>query len=168
MLLVGTKAPDFTLKDTHNKEVTLSDFAGKRVLLSFHPLAWTPVCAEQMKALESYFDLLEKNNCVDLGISVDSVPSKNAWARSLGIQRTVLLSDFWPHGEVARLYGVFRNGDGFSERANIIVDENRSISLVTKYMISEVPVFAQIISALAMSAEDEMATHTIEDVNPIG
>jgi len=168
MLLVGTKAPDFILKNAHNKEVTLSSFAGKRVLLSFHPLAWTPVCAEQMKALERYFDIFEKNNCVALGISVDSVPSKNAWARSLGIEKTALLSDFWPHGEVARQYGIFRAGDGFSERANIIIDEGRNIIFANKYMISEVPVMAQIISILGTSSEDEIETHTIQDVNPIG
>jgi peroxiredoxin len=168
MLLVGSKAPDFTLKNTHNKEVSLSDFAGKKVLLSFHPLAWTPVCSEQMKALERYIDIFDKNNCVALGISVDAVPSKSAWAKSLAIQRTILLSDFWPHGEVAKLYGIFRSGDGFSERANIIIDEGRSVIYTNKYMISEVPVMAEIMSVLGTSAEDEMATHTIQDVNPIG
>jgi peroxiredoxin len=165
MISVGTKAPDFILKDAHNKEVKLSSFAGKKVLLSFHPLAWTPICSEQMKALEKYADIFENNNCVALGISVDTVPSKNAWAKSLGIQRTPLLSDFWPHGDVAKLYGIFRAGDGFSERANIIIDETGSVMFTSKYMISEVPVIAEIISVLGTA--DELETHTIQDVNPI-
>ena len=168
MLLPGDKAPDFTLKDVHNKDVSLSGLAGKRVLLSFHPLAWTPVCSAQMKALEQYADILEKNNCVALGISVDPVPSKNAWAKSLGVSRTILLSDFWPHGEVAKKYGIFRQGDGFSERANILLDENRYIMHASKYMISEVPVLAEFMGLLGTSAEEEMATHTIQDINPIG
>jgi peroxiredoxin len=148
------------------KEVKLSSFAGKKVLLSFHPLAWTPICKEQMKALEKYADIFEKNNCVALGISVDPVPSKNAWAKSLEIRRTPLLSDFWPHGGVAKLYGIFRTGDGFSDRANIIIDEGGAVMFTNKYMISEVPVIAQIMSVLG--TEDELESHTIQDVNPIG
>lgn len=148
MVKKGDKAKDFSLSDQDGKEVSLPDFKGKRVLLSFHPLAWTSVCADQMKALEENRSRLEKLNTVALGISVDTVPSKKAWAKELGIKNTRLLSDFWPHGEVATLYGLFREKDGFSERANIIIDENRQVRFVKVYPISRLPDMEEIIKAL--------------------
>jgi len=145
----GDKAKEFTLKDHDDKEVRLSDFEGKKVLLSFHPLAWTSVCAEQMKALEAHKGKLDSLNTVALGLSVDTVPSKNAWAKELGIQNTRLLCDFWPHGEVAQAYGIFREKNGFSERANIILDEDRRVLFVKVYPIRELPDIEEILKALA-------------------
>ena len=108
----GEKAPDFSLFDHNKKEFILSNFKGKRVLLSFHPLAWTSVCAEQMKSLEKHYKEFEELNTVAVGINVDSIPSKKAWADSLGIKNTRLLSDFWPHGKIASLYNLFREKEG--------------------------------------------------------
>lgn len=136
---VGEKAKDFALKDHNEKEFKLSQFKGKRVFLSFHPLAWTEVCAKQMKSLEENRETLELLNTMAIGISVDTVPSKKAWAESLGIKNTPLLSDFWPHGEVAKLYGIFRDKNGFSERANIVVDENQKVVFFKVYPIRELP-----------------------------
>lgn len=136
---VGDEAEDFTLKDQNEKEFKLSQFQGKRVLLSFHPLAWTGVCAKQMKSLEDNKDAFDSLDTVAVGLSVDTIPSKKAWADSLGIKNTPLLSDFWPHGEVANLYGIFRKKNGFSERANIIVDENGKIVFFKVYPIPELP-----------------------------
>ncbi len=98
------KIKDFTLKDQHNDEFKLSDVREKIALLSFHPLAWTPVCAEQMKSLEENYHKFEELNTVPVGISVDSVPAKHAWAKELGLKKLKLLSDFWPHGYVANLF----------------------------------------------------------------
>lgn len=81
-------------------------------------------------------------------MSVDTVPSKKAWAKELGIKNTGLLSDFWPHGEVASSYGIFREKEGFSERANIIVDEKGQVVFVRVYPISELPDIEAIIKAL--------------------
>ena len=142
---VGDRAPDFVLKDNRNKEARLSGLGRKRVLLSWHPLAWTGVCANQMKALEANKDLLAGLNTVALGISVDSVPSKNAWAKELKIAETRLLSDFWPHGRVARLYGIFRDKEGFSERANIVVDGSGTVAWIKVYDIPELPDIEEII-----------------------
>ncbi len=144
----GDDAKDFSLSDQDGKEIQLSALKGKKVLLSFHPLAWTSVCAEQMKALEKNRNRFEKLNTVALGLSVDTVPSKKAWAKELGIKKTSLLSDFWPHGEVADLYGIFRQEDGFSERANIIVDEKGRIVFVKVYPIAQLPDIEEIIKAL--------------------
>ena len=85
---VDGQAKDFALKDQNGKEFKLSQFKGKRVLLSFHPLAWTDVCAKQMKSLEENRETLDSLNTLALGISVDTMPSKLAWAESLGIKNT--------------------------------------------------------------------------------
>src|SRR4030043_1012955 len=126
-LKVGDKAPDFTLKNQQNQDVLLSSFKGKKVLLSFHPLAWTPACEIQMKTLELKHDDLEKLNTVALGLSVDSVPAKKEWADYLVIEKTDLLADFWPHGDVAKKYGLFIDNAGISGRANILIDEKGTI-----------------------------------------
>ncbi len=145
----GDKAKEFTLRDHHDKEVRLSDLKGKKVLLSFHPLAWTNVCAEQMKALEAQKEKFASRNTVALGLSVDTVPSKNAWAKELGIRDTRLLSDFWPHGKIAKAYGIFREKNGFSERANIILNENHRVIFVKIYPIKELPDIEEILRAIA-------------------
>ncbi len=97
------------------------------------------MCSEQMKSLEKNHAEFEKLKAVAVGISVDSVPCKNAWAKSLGIVKTRLLADFWPHGDVAKLYGIFRENDGFSERANIIINEQHRVEFVRIYPIAELP-----------------------------
>ena len=144
----GETAPDFTLKDQNGDEFKLSELRGQRVLLSFHPLAWTGVCAKQMQALEASHEAFESLNTIPVGISIDSVPTKKAWAEDLGIKNVRLLSDFWPHGQVARLYGIFREQDGFSERANIILDENGKIMFSKVYEISQLPDLDEIIGEL--------------------
>jgi peroxiredoxin len=148
VIKVGDKAPDFVLKDQNEKELRLSELKGKKVVLSFHPLAWTSVCTDQMKSLEENQMTFEKLNAIALGLSVDSVPCKNAWAKELKITKTRLLADFWPHGEVAKLFGIFRERNGFSERANILLDENQKVIFVKVYPIRELPDIKEIIKVL--------------------
>jgi peroxiredoxin len=143
---IGKPASDFSLKDQNGKDFKLSSFKGKKVLLSFHPLAWTDVCAKQMKSLEDNKGTLDSLNTVAFGLSVDTVPSKKAWAESLGIKDTPLLSDFWPHGYVAKAYGIFRERNGFSERANIILDEDQKIIFFKVYEIGKLPDINEIIN----------------------
>ena len=147
-LTVGDMAPDFTLKDHNGEEFRLSDFIGKRVLLSFHPLGWTGVCAQQMQSLEENFKTFASLNTVPVGINVDSVPAKKAWAEHLGIKNTRLLADFWPHGGVARLYEMFIEEKGFSRRANIIVDKNSKIAFCKVYEISQLPDIQEVIRVI--------------------
>jgi peroxiredoxin len=123
MVQTGDAARNFSLKDQNDKTFDLYEQVEKRVLLSFHPLAWTEFCAAQMKSLEENRENFAVANCVPVGISVDSIPCKKAWAKSLGIEHTPLLCDFWPHGAIAMKYGLFREENGFSERAIVIVDE---------------------------------------------
>ncbi len=148
MVKTGNKVKDFTLSDQDGKKMRLFDITEKRVLLSFHPLAWTPVCADQMKSLEKNHGRFEKLGTVALGISVDTVPSKKAWAKELGIKNTRLLSDFWQHGEVAKLFGIFREKEGFSERANIIIDEKQQVVFMKVYPIAQLPDIEEIIKIL--------------------
>jgi peroxiredoxin len=145
---VGDTAKNFSLEDQNEQAFTLSDFRGKKVLLSFHPLAWTSVCSAQMKSLESNKSTFDAVNTVAVGVSVDTVPSKKAWAKSLGIKDTRLLSDFWPHGKVADAYGIFRAGDGISERVNIIIDEKGKILFFKVYKLAELPDIQEIIDFL--------------------
>jgi peroxiredoxin len=148
VIQVGKKARQFALKDQHNQNFKLSDFKGKKILLSFHPLAWTKICATQMKTLEESKRTFDRENTVAVGISVDSTPCKIAWARSLRIRNTRLLSDFWPHGKVAKSFGILRSIEGISERANIVIDEKGTVIFVKVYPIHEVPDIAEITSVL--------------------
>ncbi len=145
---VDDTAKDFLLKDHKDREISLKNLSGKKFLLSFHPLAWTSVCAEQMKSLEANFEKFTTLNTVPLGISVDPGPSKKAWASELGIEKTSLLCDFWPHGQVASDFGIFKDDSGISERANIIIDEKGKVLFVKIYPISELPDIAEIIEEL--------------------
>ncbi len=145
---VGDEASSFALRDQDGEEFSLQRSKGKKVVLSFHPLAWTSVCAEQMKSLEKNKKALESMDAVAVGISVDSVPSKKAWAEHLGLKSTRLLSDFWPHGKTAKLYGIFRSKEGYSERANIIVDAHQKIAFSKVYPLSELPDIAEILDVV--------------------
>ena len=148
MVQPGDPAKNFSLKDQNDKTFDLYEQTGKRTLLSFHPLAWTEYCAAQMKSLEDKREVLTSLNCVPAGISVDSVPCKRAWASSLVIKHTPLLCDFWPQGEVARKYGIFRDQNGFSERANVIVNEKQKVVFIKIYPVHSVPDIDEIIGVL--------------------
>jgi peroxiredoxin len=145
-LKVGDVAPDFTLKDHHDKDVNLGGLRGKKIVLGFHPLAWTRVCALQMKDLEASAAQFEASGAIAFGISVDSVPCKHAWAKDLGITKTQLLADFWPHGGVIAAFGIFREADGFSERAVFILDPKGTVRFKKIYPIKEVPDIREIIA----------------------
>ena len=145
---VGDMAPEFTLKDNRVQDVSLSEYRGKKVLLSWHPLAWTAVCAQQMKSLEDNLAEFEKYNTVPLGMSIDSYPSKNAWAKELGIANVKLLADFWPHGKVAQDYGLFLDDKGFSARANVLIDEAGKVVWVKVYDIPELPDIEEVLKVV--------------------
>jgi peroxiredoxin len=146
-LSIGAKVKDFTLKDQNGQDFRLSSFKGKKVLLSFHPLAWTSICAKQMQALEKNLKVFDTAGTVAFGLSVDSVPCKAAWANSLKVKKTRLLADFWPHGKVAAALGLFRK-EGFSERANILVDEKGKVAWIKVYPIRELPDIREVLAAL--------------------
>ncbi len=122
-LAPGNPAPDFKLKNFDGTDVSLSQFRGKKhVLLAFFPLAFTPVCSCQIPSYRDDLSRFESLDCQPVGISVSSVPAHRAWVESLGGVNIPVLSDFYPHGDVARRYGVLRE-EGFPERALFLVDK---------------------------------------------
>lgn len=145
LLKVGDTAPDFMLQNQHRVDVSLKSLRGNRVLLSFHPLAWTPVCEIQMRTLEIKNEELKRLNIIALGVSVDSQPCKKEWADYLKIARTDLLADFWPHGDVAKKYDIFIEKAGISGRANFLIDEEGKIIFIRIYEIPEIPDIEEII-----------------------
>ncbi len=147
-LNLGDKVKDFKLKDQEGKEVSLSDFKGKKVLVSFHPFAWTSVCTDQMRALERNAETLKDNNVVALGLSVDPQPSKAAWANILGLEELRILSDFSPVGEVAKEFGVFVEKMNSSGRANFLIDEEGKLIWKKIYEISELPDIHEILKEI--------------------
>lgn len=122
-LEVGTPAPEFMLPDAGGRIVGLKDYRGKRLLLAFYPLDWSPGCSQQLDLYQHELAEFEKRGIAVIGISVDSIYSHGAWAAVRGISFP-LLADFNPKGDVAKKYQVFRNEDGFTERALYLIDED--------------------------------------------
>ncbi len=121
-VVVGQPAPDFTLKSIKGESITLSQFRGKKkVVLSFVPAAFTPVCSDQWPGYNISKKIFDSNNAILLGITVDNIPSLHAWVQQMGSLWFDVLSDFWPHGKVADSYGVLRS-DGTTERALVFID----------------------------------------------
>ena len=120
---VGTEAPDFTLKDQNNQDVTLSSFRGRRnVLVVFYPFAFSGICTGELCAVRDDIGSFQNDDVQVLAVSVDHVFALKAWANQEGYQFP-LLSDFWPHGEVAKAYGVFNADRGMAVRGTFLVDK---------------------------------------------
>ncbi|MFD9888983.1 peroxiredoxin [Amycolatopsis sp. NPDC058986] len=119
---VGSQAPDFTLNDYNKQAVTLSSFRGdKPVLLVFYPFAFSGICTGELCQLRDEFADYDGKGVQVLGVSVDTPFSLKAWAEQQGYQFP-LLSDFWPHGEVAKAYGVFNEDAGLAVRGTFLID----------------------------------------------
>ncbi|SNR45799.1 Peroxiredoxin [Haloechinothrix alba] len=119
---VGSNAPDFTLNDYNKQPVTLSDFRGdKPVLLVFYPFAFSGICQGELCQLRDEFADYDGKGVQVIGVSVDTPFSLKAWAEQQGYQFP-LLSDFWPHGEVAKEYGVFNEKAGLAVRGTFLID----------------------------------------------
>ena len=120
---VGSQAPDFTLKDQNNQQVTLSDFKGRKaVLLVFYPLAFTGTCQGEMSEIRDNLDQYANERVQVLTVSVDSTYSHKVWAEREGYNFP-LLADFWPHGAVAQQYGVFFEQAGIANRGTFVIDK---------------------------------------------
>jgi peroxiredoxin len=120
---VGQKAPDFTLPAVAGGKVSLSQYRGKKnVVISFVPAAFTPVCSDQWPGYNMARQLFEGHDAVLLGITVDNIPTLYAWTSQMGQLWFPVLSDFWPHGAVAKKFGLLRS-DGVAERALIFIDK---------------------------------------------
>ena len=121
---VGAVAPDFTLKDQNNQLVTLSSYRNvKNVLLVFYPLAFTGTCQGELCKVRDELPTFENDETAILAISVGPPPTHKIWAAEQGYTFP-LLSDFWPHGDVAQAYGVFNDSAGFANRGTFVVDKS--------------------------------------------
>jgi peroxiredoxin len=121
ILSPGTLAPDFALKSTPDQLVHLADFKGRPVILAFYPADWSPVCGDQLALYNELLSEFDRFDAQFLGISVDGIWSHVAFAHERGY-KFPLLSDFEAKGAVAREYGVYRDDDGFAERALFVID----------------------------------------------
>jgi mycoredoxin-dependent peroxiredoxin len=130
---VGQEAPDFTLKNAQNEDVTLSSFRGdKNVVLVFYPLAFSSVCTRQLSQIGEHESRYAGDDAQVIGVSVDSRYVQRRFAEDLGLKDTILLADFEPKGAVSRSYGVYLDGPGTSGRATFVIDKGgvvRSASL---------------------------------------
>jgi len=122
----GTRAPEFTLHSTPDQTVSLRDFRGRPVILAFYPADWSPVCGDQMALYNEILPEFQRFGAELLGISVDGVWCHLAFAQSRRLHFP-LLADFEPKGAVAQRYGVYREGDGTTERALFVLDGDGTV-----------------------------------------
>ncbi len=124
MISVGDTAPDFTVKNQDGEEVSLADFKGRKVLIAFYPLDFSPVCSDQLSVYQDGVKGELADAGIELvGLSVDSPYAHKAFQEKLGID-TVLLSDFEPKGAVAKAFGSYIDGAGIANRTLALIDED--------------------------------------------
>ena len=126
MPAVGELAPDFTLKDQNGDDVTLSALRGKPVVIVFYPFTFTGVCQGELCEIRDDPSAFERSGAQVLAISCDSRHSQRVWAEEQGFTFPVL-SDFWPHGAVAKAYGVFNEQLGCANRATFVIDQQGKV-----------------------------------------
>lgn len=138
-LKVGDPAPDFTLS-THNEgELNLAWYQGrKNVMLAFYPGDWTPVCSNQVPGYQLMMAEFARLQCQPFAVSVDSVPCHRAWAKSLGGLTYPLMADYYPHGAVAKKYGVLTD-KGYSERVVFLIDKKGIIRWIDHVDLANMP-----------------------------
>jgi peroxiredoxin (alkyl hydroperoxide reductase subunit C) len=144
----GVQAPNFSLPSVSGEKVSLSQFRGKKnVVLSFVPAAWTPVCSDQWPGYNIAKDIFNQYDATLLGITVDNIPTLYAWTNQMGQLWFPVLSDFWPHGAVAKKYGVLRSS-GVSERALFVIDKKGMIRYIDVHDINKRPPLEDLAAAL--------------------
>jgi peroxiredoxin (alkyl hydroperoxide reductase subunit C) len=147
-LKVGDRAPDFTLPSISGEKISLNQYFGKKnVVISFVPAAWTPVCSDQWPGYKLVKDIFDQYDATLLGITVDNVPTLYAWTRPMGDIWFRVLSDFWPHGKVAKKYGVLRS-NGVSERALFVIDKKGIIRYIDVHDINKRPLLENLVKEL--------------------
>lgn len=145
---VGDPAPPFSLPSLTAETISLAQYKGTRnVVISFVPAAWTPVCSDQWPGYNIAKAIFEQYDAILLGITVDNLPTLYAWTRQMGELWFPVLSDFWPHGEVAQQFGVLRT-DGTAERALFVIDKAGIIRYLAVSDINRRPNLKDIVDAL--------------------
>jgi peroxiredoxin len=155
-LAAGVAAPDFTLNSTPEQKVSLADFRGRPVILAFYPADWSPVCGDQMALYNEVLPEFKRYNAELFGISVDGAWCHSAYRDYRNLHFS-LLSDFEPKGEIARKYGVYRHGEGVTERALFVIDSAGVIAWSYVSPIAVNPGADGILSALENLTERKVA-----------
>jgi peroxiredoxin len=123
----GDRAPEFDLEVTYGERVKLSDFRGRsNVLLVFHPFAFTAVCEEEARDLQENLESFRNAETEIVFVSCDPSPARQAWRRALGAEYT-FASDFWSHGDVSKVYGVFNESIGAPHRGTFLIDKEGTV-----------------------------------------
>jgi peroxiredoxin len=123
----GDRAPDFDLGGRWPERVRLADFLGRaNVLLVFHPFAFTPVCTEEALDLQENLGEFRRSNTEVVLVACEPTATRQAWKEHLGLDY-VVASDFWPHGAVARAYGVFDDDTGAPVRGTFLIDTTGTV-----------------------------------------
>ena len=131
-LIIGDQAPEFELVNQFGETVKLSDFRGKKpVVMVFYPLSFSGICTGELCEIRDNFAKFENENVELLAISVDSKFVQKQFAEHEGYKFSVL-ADFWPHGGVAKAYGVFIEEAGIANRATFVI--NKDGELVAKFV----------------------------------
>jgi peroxiredoxin len=123
ILPANTPAPDFTLSTGIDQTISLKSLRGRPVVLVFYPADWSPVCGDQLALYNEILPDFQSLGAQLIGISVDGIFCHQAYAQNRKL-KFPLLADFEPKGAVARQYGVYREGDGYAERAIFVIDPN--------------------------------------------
>ncbi len=126
MISAGEPAPEFTLRNQNGEKVSLADFRGRKVLLVFYPLDFSPVCTDQLSIYQEVKPDIEAKGVQMLAISVDHGFAHKAFQEKLGTD-IPLLADFEPKGEVARAYGAYIEKVGHANRSLVLVDEEGTV-----------------------------------------
>ncbi|SDG52260.1 peroxiredoxin [Klenkia brasiliensis] len=126
-LSVGDLAPDFTLPDSNRQPFTLSEHRGSPVLVVFYPFAFSSVCTGELCQLRDELDTYTGAGVQVVAVSTDPAPTLKAWREQQGFEFP-LLSDFWPHGEVAKAYGAFFETAGMANRGTFLVDAEGKVA----------------------------------------
>lgn len=127
--VVGEMAPDFELVNQFGEPVRLSELRGRNVVVVFYPFAFSGICTGELCEIRDNLSLFEDSNATVLAVSVDSKFTLRAYAEKEGYGFD-LLADFWPHGAVAELYGVFDPNSGMAKRGTFIIDADGVIRYV--------------------------------------
>lgn len=147
VLSPGTKAPDFTLKQSPKQPLSLADLKGKPTVLVFYPADWSPVCGDELALFNEVLPEFQRYDAQVVGISVDGPWCHKAYAESRNLQFP-LLADFEPKGAVSRKYGAYRDQDGVSERALFVLDADGVIRWSFLSDINQNPGADGVLSAL--------------------
>lgn len=143
----GDKIPEFKVEDQNGEEISFEN-SEKKLMLSFHPLAWTPLCTDQMRDLENRYDEFVEKGVIPVGLSVDAGPTKGVWAKGLALEKLSIIPDFNPFGKIAKDCGIFLEDMNTSGRANVIVDETGQVLWSKNYDLGERPDLDEVLQAI--------------------